>query len=170
MEVRKLKLIWQQVNDSTNHLYQPWSFFTVEQPRKTVPNHVNSSMSTNELHHIFVPTSMPMMGNMSSAASSISMMHTEQPVLMHPPPLTKPSVYQPPLDTTAHVFVPPPMPYATHEHPAKMQPSNLETFVQPMTGILSCMKSRVFDVSYFQSRNISMSTVVSPNSNPNERS
>ncbi|CAF5114150.1 unnamed protein product, partial [Rotaria socialis] len=57
MAVRKLKLVWQQVNDSTCHLYQPWSFLNVDKPRKVLPNNINSSMTTNELRNVFITPS-----------------------------------------------------------------------------------------------------------------
>jgi hypothetical protein len=82
MAVRKLKLIWQQVHDSTNHLYQPWAFLNVDKPRKILSNNINS----NELRNVFVPSSMPIISNVQS-----SMISTEQSPLINSQTLSKPS-------------------------------------------------------------------------------
>ncbi|CAF1906932.1 unnamed protein product [Rotaria magnacalcarata] len=133
MAVRKLKLVWQQVNDSTSHLYQPWSFLNVDKPRKVLPNNINSSMKTSELRNVFITPSMPMISNIES--SSISMMNTEHERLMHSLPISKPSsVHQTPMETAENTFLqaPPPMTYSTLDVLLPSQQSNLETFVQPM--------------------------------------
>ncbi|CAF3318433.1 unnamed protein product [Rotaria socialis] len=133
MAVRKLKLVWQQVNDSTSHLYQPWSFLNVDKPRKVLPNNINSSMTTNELRNVFITPSMPMISNIESAP--VSMMNTEHELLMHSLPISKPSSHhQTPMEIAANTFLqaPAPMTYSTLDVLLPSQQSNLETFVQPM--------------------------------------
>ncbi|CAF3282046.1 unnamed protein product [Rotaria sp. Silwood2] len=132
MAVRKLKLVWQQVHDSTSHLYQPWSFLNVDKPRKVIPNNINYSTTTNELRNVFLPPSMPMMSNVET--SSISMMNTEQPLLINSQSISKPLVHQTPMETATNVFLQPPtsMTYPTLDALPQSQPTNLETFVSPV--------------------------------------
>ncbi|UJR31711.1 hypothetical protein I4U23_019191 [Adineta vaga] len=112
MAVRKLKLIWQQVHDSSSQLYQPWSFLNIDKPRKTIPMHnMNSSMTTNDLHNVFAYSSMPIITNVqptvtSTAAAAITMMNTEPSSSNNSQSLSKPSVYQAPIETTPNVFLP----------------------------------------------------------------
>ncbi|CAF1084216.1 unnamed protein product [Rotaria sp. Silwood1] len=134
MVIRKLKLVWQQVHDSTSRLYQPWSFLNVDKPRKIPPNNINYS-TTNELRNVFVPSTMPIMNNIET--SSISMMNIEQPLLMNPQSLSKPSVHQTPMETTTtttNVFLQPAtsMSYPTIDVLPQTQPMNLETFIPPV--------------------------------------
>ncbi len=134
MAVRKLKLIWQQVHESTSHLYQPWSFLNIDKPRKVVSNNINASMTTNDLRNVFAPSSMPMM-------------NAEQLTLINSQSLSKPSVYQTPMETATNVFLqtpplppPPPassvasMPFPSLDLLSKTQQSNLDGFVQPVIG------------------------------------
>ncbi len=134
MAVRKLKLIWQQVHDSTSHLYQPWSFLNIDKPRK-----VNSSITTNELRNVFVPSSMPIISNVQS---TISIMDTEQAPLSNPQSLSKPSVYQTPMETASNVFLqappPVPIPFSPLDLFPKSQHTNLETL--PVIGKFSKQK------------------------------
>ncbi|CAF0752338.1 unnamed protein product [Rotaria sordida] len=135
MAVRKLKLIWQQVHDSTNHLYQPWSFLNVDKPRKVIHNNINYSTATtttNELRNVFVPSSMPMISNVET--SSISMMNTEQPLLINSQSLTKPSIHQTPMESTTNVFLQPPtsISYPTLDVLSQSQQPNLEAFIPPV--------------------------------------
>ena len=102
MVVRKLKLLWQQIHDSTSHLYQPWSFLNIDKPRKVPTNNFNSSMTTNDLRNVFVPTSMPIVSNVQS---SLTMMETEPSSLINSQTISKPSVYQTPMETSANVFL-----------------------------------------------------------------
>ncbi|CAF0738227.1 unnamed protein product [Adineta steineri] len=142
MAVRKLKLIWQQVHDSSSHLYQPWSFLNIDQPRKAVSNNVNTSMTTNDLRNVFAPSSMPMISNVQSS-SSISMMHTEQLPLINQQSLSKPSVYQTPREiTTANAFLQAPssplqqpstsMQFSSLDLLPKTPQSNLNAITQPI--------------------------------------
>jgi hypothetical protein len=131
MAARKLKLIWQQVHDSSSHLYQPWSFLNIDQSRKATSNHVNASMANNELHHLFYPTNLPML-NAGQVSSGISMLPMESNTLIHSTSLTKPSVYQPLTEATVETYVAPAMPYATlnlHSQSMDTEPS-----IQPMLG------------------------------------
>jgi len=134
MAVRKLKLIWQQVHESTSHLYQPWSFLNIDKPRKVISNNINASMTTNDLRNVFAPSSMPMM-------------NAEQLTLINSQSLSKPSVYQTPMETATNVFLqtpplppPPPassvasMPFPSLDLLSKTQQSNLDGFVQPVIG------------------------------------
>jgi hypothetical protein len=134
MAVRKLKLIWQQVHDSTSHLYQPWSFLNIDKPRK-----VNSSITTNELRNVFVPSSMPIISNVQS---TISIMDTEQAPLSNSQSLSKPSVYQTPMETASNVFLqappPVPIPFSPLDLLPKSQHTNLETL--PIIGKFSKQK------------------------------
>jgi hypothetical protein len=139
MVVRKLKLIWQQVHDSTSHLYQPWSFLNIDKPRKMPTNNINTSITTNELRNVFAPppttSSMPII---SHVQSSISVINTEQASLINSPSLSKPSVYQTPMETTANVFLQAPvMPFSPLDLLPKTQQANLETLVPPVTGKLT---------------------------------
>lgn len=138
MAARKLKLVWQQVNDSTSHLYQPWSFLNVDKPRKVIPSTINSSITTNELRNVFVPTSMPMISSIES--SSIPMMTTQQELLMNPPSISKPAVLQTPMGVDPNAFLlaaPQQQPLMTYSNLDVLLPSqqpNLEAFIQPMPG------------------------------------
>jgi hypothetical protein len=131
MAARKLKLIWQQVHDSTSYLYQPWSFLNIDKTRKVIPNNINSSMTTHDLHNIFAPQSMPMISNVQSVNN------TEHSPLMHHQSLSKPSVYQSPMET-ANVFLqaPPPasLPYSPVDLLPKTQQSNLDTLLPSILG------------------------------------
>jgi hypothetical protein len=136
MAVRKLKLIWQQVHDSTSHLYQPWSFLNIDKPRKIISNNINSSITTTELRNVFAPSSMPIISNVQSS-SSISIISTEQPSFINSPSLSKPSVYQTPTETGTNVFLQPPpvsIPFSPLDLLPKTQQSNLNTVVQPVRG------------------------------------
>ena len=129
MAVRKLKLIWQQVHDSTNHLYQPWTFLNIDKPRKVISN--------NELRNVFAPSSMPIINNIQS-----SIMNTEQSPSMNSQSISKPSVYQTPIETNTQVFLqapPPPvsLPFPPMDLLPKTQQTNLETIVQPVIGKFS---------------------------------
>ena len=104
MAVRKLKLIWQQVHDSTSHLYQPWSFLNIDKSRKVIPNTISSSMTTTELRNVFAPPSIPVISNVQTL-SSISMINTESSPSISSQSLSKPSVYQTPMETTTNVFL-----------------------------------------------------------------
>lgn len=155
MAVRKLKLVWQQVHDSTSHLYQPWSFLNIDKPRKMTSNNITSSLTTNDLRNVFAPTSMPMISNVQTS-SSISMMTTEQSPLIHPQSIAKPSVYQTPMETITNEFLqtPPPlsgvsMPFSSLDLLAKTQQSNLDTLVQPVIGKFDEKKSIKFDCFLF---------------------
>jgi hypothetical protein len=133
MAVRKLKLIWQQVHESTSHLYQPWSFLNIDKPRKMTTNNINSSMTTNELRNVFAPP--PPMPIISHIQSSISVINTEQSPLINSPSLSKPSVYQTPMETTANVFLQTPaMPFSPLDLLPKTQQTNLETLLPCVTG------------------------------------
>ncbi len=133
MAVRKLKLIWQQVHDSTSHLYQPWSFLNIDKPRKVPP-----SITTHELRNIFPPPpSVPIISNVQS---TISIINTEQSPVINPPSLSKPAIYQNPMETSTNVFLqtpPPPLqqtsiPFSPLDLLPKIQQSNLDTLVQPI--------------------------------------
>jgi hypothetical protein len=132
MAIRKLKLIWQQVHDSTSHLYQPWSFLNIDKPRKIPLNNINSSITTNELRNVFAPSSMPTISNIQS--SSISMINTEQSSLINSPTLSKPSVYQTPMETSTNVYLQaPPQPiFSSLDLLPKTQKSNVDTIIQPV--------------------------------------
>jgi hypothetical protein len=91
-------------------------------------------MTTNDLRNVFAPTSMPMM-------------NTEQLTLINSQSLSKPSVYQTPMETATNVFLqtpplppPPPassvasMPFPSLDLLSKTQQSNLDGFVQPVIG------------------------------------
>ena len=123
MASRKLKLIWQQVRDSSSHFYQPWSFLNVEKARTIIPN---SSSLINEMNHIFVPPSVPLVNNAVQNSSSISMINPEQV------PLTKPVVYEPPAPMDSHV--PLAMSYTNLDTLPATQPIPLESFVPHMTN------------------------------------
>ncbi|CAF1000584.1 unnamed protein product [Adineta ricciae] len=113
MTVRKLKLIWQQVHDSSSQLYQPWSLLNIDKPRRTTSNqNVHSTMTTNDFHNVFAPSSMPMITNVQSAlpvvaaaSSSITMLNTEPSPLNNSQSLSKPAVYKPPTETTPNIFL-----------------------------------------------------------------
>ena len=135
MTVRKLKLVWQQVNDSASRSYQPWSLLNVDKPRKMPMNNINASMTTNELRNVFAQqappiTSMPII---SHVQSPMPVINTEQTPLMNSPALSKPSVYQAPIDNSASVFLQTPaMPYSPLDLLPKSQQTNLEPLVAPM--------------------------------------
>ena len=113
MTVRKLKLIWQQVHDSSSQLYQPWSLLNIDKPRRTTSaQNVHSSMTTNDFHNVFAPSSMPMITNVQSAlpvlpaaSSSITMLNTEPSPLNNSQSLSKPAVYKTPTETTPNIFL-----------------------------------------------------------------
>jgi len=149
MAIRKLKLIWQQVHDSTSHLYQPWSFLNIDKPRKIPLNNINSSITTNELRNVFAPSSMSTISNIQS--SSISMINTEQSSLINSPTLSKPSVYQTPMETSTNVYLqgpppPPPQPiFSTIDLLPKTQQSNVDTIIQPVIEENKEEYDRVFE-------------------------
>lgn len=98
MATRKLKLIWQQVHDSTSYLYQPWSFLNIDKPR-TIPT---QQSTTNDLRNVFITSSMPIISNVQS-----SMINSEQSSLINTQTISKPSVYQTPMDTSNNMFLQP---------------------------------------------------------------
>lgn len=126
MIVRKLKLIWQQVHDSSNHLYQPWSFLNVEKPRQIT---TSSMTTTNELRNVFAPPSIPIITHAQSV------INTQQTSLTSSPSLPKPSVYQTPMDTTTSTFLPPPtVSYPPMDLQPKISQATVETVATPMIG------------------------------------
>ena len=134
MAVRKLKLIWQQVNDSTSHLYQPWSFLNIDKSRKIFSNNINSLITTNDLHNVFGPSSISSISSMAS--SSISIMNGDQSVLINPPSSPKPLIRQTPGEATnAFGQTSTSMQHSTLDLLSKPpnQP-NLETSFQSMKG------------------------------------
>lgn len=126
MTARKLKLIWQQVHDSTNHLYQSWSFLNVDKPRQ-----VTSAITTNELRNVFAAPSIPIITQAQSVINS------QQTSLTNSPSLSKPSVYQTPMETnTVNTFLPPP---TVSYPPMDLLPktttlANVETVPTPIIG------------------------------------
>jgi hypothetical protein len=67
----------------------------------------------------------------------MSVINTEQSSLMNSPALSKPSVYQAPIDNTASVFLQTPaMPFPPLDLVPKPQQTNLETAVPLDTGKL----------------------------------
>lgn len=139
MAIRKLKLIWQQVHDSTSYLYQPWSFLNIDKPRKQTANNINSSITTNDLRNVFTSSTMPIISNVQSSSSII---HTEQLSLNNPQTISKPSVYQTPMDTSANMFIQPPslptvtqttsLPFSPRDLLPKTPQIHVEPIVQPI--------------------------------------
>lgn len=124
MTARKLKLIWQQVHDSSNHLYQSWSFLNVDKPRQ-----VTSSITTNELRNVFAAPSIPII------TQAQSVINTSQTSLTNSPSLSKPSVYQTPMETTTSAYLPPPtVSYPPMDLLPKTTHGNVETVPTPMIG------------------------------------
>lgn len=115
MIVRKLKLLWQQVHDSTNSLYQSWSFTNIDKSRHTPTVNLHS---TNDLRNIFTSTSM-ITNNINNNSEPTSV------VQMTSQTITKPAVYQTPTDTAANLFLPPPI-FTPLETLSQVESMNIE--------------------------------------------
>ena len=127
MTVRKLKLIWQQVHDSTNHLYQPWSFLNVDKPRQVT---TSSITTTNDLRNVFAPPSIPIITHAQSVINTI-----QQTALTSSPSLPKPSAHQTSMDTSTSTFLPPPtVPYVPMDLQPKTSQVTVETVAPSMIG------------------------------------
>lgn len=115
MIVRKLKLLWQQVHDSTNSLYQSWSFTNIDKSRHTPTVNLHS---TNDLRNIFTSASM-ITNNINNNSEPTSV------VQMTSQTITKPAVYQTPTDTAANLFLPPPI-FTPLETLSQVESMNIE--------------------------------------------
>ena len=89
MAVRKLKLVWQQVHDSSSQLYQPWSLINIDKPRK-----ISYQTPINDHHQPVFASELMMINNLSAA-----------PVVAVPPaPTTSTTIESVPMTT----YLPPP--------------------------------------------------------------
>lgn len=113
MAVRKLKLVWQQVHDSINHLYHPWSSLNIDKPRKTLSN------PANDLQHIFMSNNIPPVTSTNS-----------EPVPMETAPVN--SYLVPPAAPPVAPVAPPTL--STTSTVEVTVTSHVEQFVQPMNN------------------------------------